>query len=382
MTRPTPTCRRRPTPPRSPACPLMWPARLPRAAARGRRPRRRWASVAGDAPLDPVLADAVRRRPTRSAGGGRAARRRPPEAVWERCQRAGVAVHLLGEPGYPSVLAADPSRRPSCSPAATSTRSTAPGRGRRHPHATATGRGPSPHELGPAWPRPASGRVGPGPRHRRLGPPRRASRRCGAARRRGGQRARRRLPRRAPPASGSEVAEPGPAAQRGAARHRARAPGGSRPATGSSPRWPSVVVVVESRATRRLAAHRRRGRRRGIAGHGRARAVRSPASAGTNQLLADGATRCATPPTCSWPSGSRPAPTGGRAADRAAGARRDATGGARRLRLASPPPSSTLVAAPAAPLPEVGARRSARLEAAAGSCATRRLVRAGAGASP
>ena len=36
-----------------------------------------------------------------------AARRQPPAVVWERCQHAGIAVHLLGQPSYPSVLAAD-----------------------------------------------------------------------------------------------------------------------------------------------------------------------------------------------------------------------------------------------------------------------------------
>jgi DNA processing protein len=86
--------------------PLMWPSRL-RTLLRRLRPRAAWSSVLGDAPLDKVLADAVRRRPDTLEEMRGAARRRPPESVWERCQRAGVAVHLLGQPGYPSILAAD-----------------------------------------------------------------------------------------------------------------------------------------------------------------------------------------------------------------------------------------------------------------------------------
>jgi len=86
--------------------PLMSPWRL-RSLLRRRQPEAAWASVAGTAPLDPVLAAAAKTNaklvPTLRA----AARSRPPEAVWERCRRTGVAVHLLGQATYPAVLAVD-----------------------------------------------------------------------------------------------------------------------------------------------------------------------------------------------------------------------------------------------------------------------------------
>jgi DNA processing protein len=86
--------------------PLMSPWRL-RSLLRRRQPEAVWASVAGTAPLDPVLAAAAKTNaklvPTLRA----AARSRPPEAVWERCLRTGVAVHLLGQATYPAVLAVD-----------------------------------------------------------------------------------------------------------------------------------------------------------------------------------------------------------------------------------------------------------------------------------
>jgi DNA processing protein len=86
--------------------PLMTPWRL-RALLRRLRPAAAWASVMGTAPLDKVLATAMRQQPRTLEVMRAAATKRPPEAVWERCLRVGVAVHLLGQPSYPSVLAAD-----------------------------------------------------------------------------------------------------------------------------------------------------------------------------------------------------------------------------------------------------------------------------------
>ena len=86
----------------------MWPSRL-RALLRRRRP----ADGVGvgrpaRAPLAKVLADAERRGRARSPTVRAAARRRRSRArSGQRCTAAGVAVHLLGAAGYPSVLAAD-----------------------------------------------------------------------------------------------------------------------------------------------------------------------------------------------------------------------------------------------------------------------------------
>ena len=86
--------------------PWMWPSRL-RSVLRRRRPAAAWASVTGAAPLDKVLADAAKRNHAVLDDWRAAARRQPPAVVWERCQHAGIAVHLLVQPSYPSVLAAD-----------------------------------------------------------------------------------------------------------------------------------------------------------------------------------------------------------------------------------------------------------------------------------
>jgi DNA processing protein len=86
--------------------PAMWPSRL-RSLLRRRRPAAAWASVTGAAPVDKVLADAVQRSPDVLARWQAAARRRPPDAVWERCLNAGIAVHVLGGPSYPDLLATD-----------------------------------------------------------------------------------------------------------------------------------------------------------------------------------------------------------------------------------------------------------------------------------
>jgi DNA processing protein len=86
--------------------PGMWPSRL-RSLLRRRRPASAWASVTGAAPLDKVLADATKRHAGLVDEWRAAALRQPPAAVWERCQHAGIAVHVLGQPSYPSVLAAD-----------------------------------------------------------------------------------------------------------------------------------------------------------------------------------------------------------------------------------------------------------------------------------
>jgi DNA processing protein len=86
--------------------PWMWPSRL-RSLLRRQRPAAAWASVTGAAPLDKVLTDAAKRNPGVLDDWRAAARQRPPAMVWERCQQAGIAVHVLGQPSYPSVLAAD-----------------------------------------------------------------------------------------------------------------------------------------------------------------------------------------------------------------------------------------------------------------------------------
>ena len=136
------------------------------------------------------------------------------------------------------------------------------------------------------------GRVRAGARDRRRGAPRRARRgastRQGPARRGGRLRSRRRLPARHRDLWAA-VRERRRAAERGTARRRGRPRGGSRLATGSSPALADVVVVVESHAaggsmhTVTEAERPRRSRCMAVPG-----SVRSPAAAGTNQLLADG----------------------------------------------------------------------------------------------
>jgi DNA processing protein len=84
----------------------LTPARL-RSLLRRHRPADVWASLQGDAPLDPVLTEAVRRSPTLPERWRAGARRHPPALVWERCRSAGVTVHVLGDETYPAILAAD-----------------------------------------------------------------------------------------------------------------------------------------------------------------------------------------------------------------------------------------------------------------------------------
>jgi DNA processing protein len=86
--------------------PAMWPARL-RALLDRHRPVDAWASIVGDAPLDPALAGAARRTPELPGRWRAHARRHPPDQVWARCASAGVEVHVLGRAGYPEILAAD-----------------------------------------------------------------------------------------------------------------------------------------------------------------------------------------------------------------------------------------------------------------------------------
>ncbi len=86
--------------------PGMWPARL-RALLQRQSPFEVWLSVAGEAPPNTGVAEAIRRTPDLPARWRSHARRHPPDRVWERCDGAGVAVHVLGQPGYPELLAVD-----------------------------------------------------------------------------------------------------------------------------------------------------------------------------------------------------------------------------------------------------------------------------------
>jgi DNA processing protein len=86
--------------------PGMWPARL-RKMLQQQPPFEVWRSVAGDAPPNAGVAEAIRRTPDLPARWRAHAGRHPPEQVWTRCATAGVAVHLLGWSGYPDILAAD-----------------------------------------------------------------------------------------------------------------------------------------------------------------------------------------------------------------------------------------------------------------------------------
>ncbi len=149
-----------------------------------------------------------------------------PARSWARCQAASVAVLLHGSTDYPAVLADDlvaPTR--AVRPGRSSPPSTA---GASPSWARAAPRRPGgrwPPSSGPGWPRPASGscrglaRGIDGWAHR--GALSAVGRR--SARRRGGQRARRGVPARAPPALG-RGRRAGRAAQRGAPRHHAPCP--------------------------------------------------------------------------------------------------------------------------------------------------------------
>jgi DNA processing protein len=86
--------------------PGMWPARL-RKMLQTQPPSDVWRAVAGEAPPNAAVAEAIRTTPELPVRWRAHARRHPPEHVWARCDAAGVAVRVLGEPGYPEVLAAD-----------------------------------------------------------------------------------------------------------------------------------------------------------------------------------------------------------------------------------------------------------------------------------
>ena len=133
-----------------------------------------------------------------------------------------------------------------------------------------------------------AGGVGPGPRHRRRGPPRCPRRRRGrAADRRRRQRARRRLPA-APPRAVGGRRHPRVAALRVPARHRA----GGMALPGPQP---------HHRRARRCGGGRRVGRRRWLDVHRRGGARPRPAGPGGPGLGAIGAPRPA--PTGCWPRG-------------------------------------------------------------------------------
>ena len=165
------------------------------------------------------------------------------------------------------------------------------GRHRRHPQRHAARPRDRRRARPRRWPRPACTSCRPGQGHRRRGPPRRARRADGGrpvGRRR--QRARRRLPASSTPRCGPRSCERGAAAVGVAARHAAR--GVPVPAAQPHPRRAQRGAGRrrEPRA-RRLADHRPGGRSSAavdvIAVPGLASQPRP--SAGTNQLLRDGA---------------------------------------------------------------------------------------------
>jgi DNA processing protein len=84
----------------------LTPARL-RSLLSRHAPADVWASLVGEAPLDPLLADAARRSPGLAERWRAVARRHSPAVVWERCQSAGVAVHVVHDATYPAVLGLD-----------------------------------------------------------------------------------------------------------------------------------------------------------------------------------------------------------------------------------------------------------------------------------
>ena len=156
-------------------------------------------------------------------------------------------------------------------------------------NATATGRAIA-HELGAGLAAAVGpGGLGPGPRHRRLGPPGRAHRRRRTAGRRRGVRARRRLPGRAPPALAGRR-PPRAAAQRGPAGHARRRRSASRCATASSPPSPRSSSWSSPGPPAARSSPSRPPTRRGIPILAVPGSPRSPAAEGTNRLLVDGAT--------------------------------------------------------------------------------------------
>jgi DNA processing protein len=86
--------------------PGMWPARL-RALLQRHPPLDVWRAVVGEAPPNAGVAEVIRRTPDLPGRWRAHANRHPPDRVWNRCAHAGVAVHVLGGPGYPELLAAD-----------------------------------------------------------------------------------------------------------------------------------------------------------------------------------------------------------------------------------------------------------------------------------
>lgn len=89
------------------AVPLFGPARLERLLRRW-PPREAWAAVRSGKGASVWGAGEPPQRVAKARPGvDQAATKVEPERVWARCQSAGVAVHLLGQPGYPEVLAAD-----------------------------------------------------------------------------------------------------------------------------------------------------------------------------------------------------------------------------------------------------------------------------------
>lgn len=89
--------------------PMMGPGRLRALLARW-TPSQAWHAVVTDrAADDPRVATACGRdRDNVRALWARAAKRTDPAAAFSRCERAGIAVRLLGQPDYPAELAADP----------------------------------------------------------------------------------------------------------------------------------------------------------------------------------------------------------------------------------------------------------------------------------
>jgi DNA processing protein len=89
--------------------PMMGPGRL-RALLARRSPGQAWRALATDRAVDdPLVAVACGRdREKVRAVWVHAAARADPAAALARAERAGIAVHLLGDPDYPPELAADP----------------------------------------------------------------------------------------------------------------------------------------------------------------------------------------------------------------------------------------------------------------------------------
>lgn len=76
------------------------------ALLRHRDPVAAWAVAMGEAPADGLIARVLADSSVRS-NWLRSARRSPPEAVWERCESLGLEVRVLGDEGYPPLLATD-----------------------------------------------------------------------------------------------------------------------------------------------------------------------------------------------------------------------------------------------------------------------------------